>query len=168
MNRTYTREWYLAKVKRIREVMPDCAISSDIIAGFCTEDDQDHLDTLDVMRNSKYEYSYMFMYSERPGTLAAKRYKDDVPMEVKKKRLEEIVSLQNYLSLETNKLDIGKKVEVLIEGNSKKNEKQWMGRNSQNKVVVFDKTDKALQPGDYVWVEVKDCTQGTLLGDMVS
>lgn len=168
MNRTYTREWYLAKVKRIREVMPDCAISSDIIAGFCTEDDQDHLDTLDVMRNSKYEYSYMFMYSERPGTLAAKRYKDDVPMEVKKKRLEEIVSLQNYLSLETNKLDIGKKVEVLIEGNSKKNDKQWMGRNSQNKVVVFDKTDKALQPGDYVWVEVKDCTQGTLLGDMVS
>ncbi len=168
MNRTYTREWYLAKVKRIREVMPDCAISSDIIAGFCTEDDQDHLDTLDVMRNSKYEYSYMFMYSERPGTLAAKRYKDDVPMEVKKKRLEEIVSLQNYLSLETNKLDIGKKVEVLIEGNSKKNEKQWMGRNSQNKVVVFDKTDKALQPGDYVWVEVKDCTQGTLLGEMVS
>jgi tRNA-2-methylthio-N6-dimethylallyladenosine synthase len=168
MNRTYTREWYLAKVKRIREVMPDCAISSDIIAGFCTEDDQDHLDTLDVMRNSKYEYSYMFMYSERPGTLAAKRYKDDVPMEVKKKRLEEIVSLQNYLSLETNKLDIGKKVEVLIEGNSKKNEKQWMGRNSQNKVVVFDKTDKALQPGDYVWVEVKGCTQGTLLGEMVS
>jgi tRNA-2-methylthio-N6-dimethylallyladenosine synthase len=168
MNRTYTREWYLAKVKRIREVMPDCAISSDIIAGFCTEDDQDHLDTLDVMRNSKYEYSYMFMYSERPGTLAAKRYKDDVPMEVKKKRLEEIVSLQNYLSLETNKLDIGKKVEVLIEGNSKKNEKQWMGRNSQNKVVVFDKTDKALQPGDYVWVEVKGCTQGTLLGKMVS
>ncbi|MBM3444982.1 MAG: tRNA (N6-isopentenyl adenosine(37)-C2)-methylthiotransferase MiaB [Bacteroidetes bacterium] len=168
MNRTYTREWYLAKVKRIREVMPDCAISSDIIAGFCTEDDQDHLDTLDVMRNSKYEYSYMFMYSERPGTLAAKRYKDDVPMEIKKKRLEEIVSLQNQLSLETNKLDIGKKVEVLIEGNSKKNEKQWMGRNSQNKVVVFDKTDKALQPGDYVWVEVKDCTQGTLLGNMVS
>ncbi|MFM8587764.1 MAG: tRNA (N6-isopentenyl adenosine(37)-C2)-methylthiotransferase MiaB [Bacteroidota bacterium] len=168
MNRTYTREWYLAKVKRIREVMPDCAISSDIIAGFCTEDDQDHLDTLDVMRNSKYEYSYMFMYSERPGTLAAKRYKDDVPMEIKKKRLEEIVYLQNHLSLETNKLDIGKKVEVLIEGNSKKNEKQWMGRNSQNKVVVFDKTDKALQPGDYVWVEVKDCTQGTLLGNMVS
>lgn len=168
MNRTYTREWYLAKVKRIREVMPDCAISSDIIAGFCTEDDQDHLDTLDVMRNSKYEFSYMFMYSERPGTLAAKRYKDDVPMEIKKKRLEEIVSLQNYLSLETNKLDIGKKVEVLIEGNSKKSEKQWMGRNSQNKVVVFDKVDKAVQPGDYVWVEVKDCTQGTLLGDMVS
>ena len=168
MNRTYTREWYLAKVKRIKEIMPECAISSDIIAGFCTEDDQDHLDTLDVMRNTRYEYSYMFIYSERPGTLAAKRYKDDVPEEVKKKRLEEIVSLQNQLSLESNKLDIGKKFEVLIEGNSKKSETQWMGRNSQNKVIVFDKKDKALQPGDYVWIEVKDCTQGTLFGNMVS
>lgn len=148
--------------------MPDCAISSDIIAGFCTEDEQDHLDTLDVMRNSRYEYSYMFIYSERPGTLAAKRYKDDVPEDVKKKRLEEIVSLQNQLSLESNKLDIGKKFEVLIEGNSKKSETQWMGRNSQNKVIVFDKKDKALQPGDYVWIEVKDCTQGTLFGNMVS
>ena len=168
MNRTYTREWYLAKVKRIKEIMPDCAISSDIIAGFCTEDDQDHLDTLDVMRISKYEYSYMFVYSERPGTLAAKRYKDDVPEEIKKKRLEEIVSLQNQLSLASNQLDIGKKFEVLIEGNSKRSDKQWMGRNSQNKVVVFEKNDTVLQPGDYVWVEVKDCTQGTLLGNIVS
>ena len=168
MNRTYTREWYLAKVKRIKEIMPDCAISSDIIAGFCTEDDQDHLDTLDVMRNSKYEYSYMFAYSERPGTLAAKRYKDDVPEEVKKKRLEEIVSLQNKLSFESNLKDIGKKVEVLIEGDSKKSNLQWMGRNSQYKVVVFDKSDSSLQPGDYAWVEVTDCTQGTLLGKLVS
>ena len=168
MNRTYTREWYLAKVKRIKEVMPDCAISSDIIAGFCTEDDNDHNDTLDVMRASKYEYSYMFMYSERPGTLAAKRYKDDVPVEVKQKRLAEIVSLQNQLSLETNKLDIGKTVEVLIEGNSKKSDEQWMGRNSQNKVVVFDKTDARLKPGDYAMVVVHDCTQGTLIGKIVS
>lgn len=168
MNRTYTREWYLTKVKRIKEIMPDCAISSDIIAGFCTEDDQDHLDTLDVMRNSKYEYSYMFAYSERPGTLAAKRYKDDVPEEVKKKRLEEIVSLQNKLSFESNLKDIGKKVEVLIEGDSKKSNLQWMGRNSQYKVVVFDKSDSSLQPGDYAWVEVTDCTQGTLLGKLVS
>ena len=168
MNRTYTREWYLAKVKRIKEIMPDCAISSDIIAGFCTEDDQDHLDTLDVMRNSKYDYSYMFAYSERPGTLAAKRYKDDVPEEVKKKRLEEIVSLQNKLSFESNLKDIGKKVEVLIEGDSKKSNLQWMGRNSQYKVVVFDKSDSSLQPGDYAWVEVTDCTQGTLLGKLVS
>ena len=168
MNRTYTREWYLAKVKRIKEIMPDCAISSDIIAGFCTEDDQDHLDTLDVMRISMYEYSYMFAYSERPGTLAAKRYKDDVPEEVKKKRLEEIVSLQNKLSFESNLKDIGKKVEVLIEGDSKKSNLQWMGRNSQYKVVVFDKSDSSLQPGDYAWVEVTDCTQGTLLGKLVS
>ncbi len=168
MNRTYTREWYLAKVKRIKEVMPDCAISSDIIAGFCTEDDNDHYDTLDVMRTSKYEYSYMFMYSERPGTLAAKRYKDDVPLEVKQQRLAEIVSLQNQLSLETNKLDIGKTFEVLIEGNSKKSDEQWMGRNSQNKVVVFDKTDAIMKPGDYVLVVVHDCTQGTLIGKIVS
>ena len=168
MNRTYTREWYMAKVKRIREIMPDCAISSDIIAGFCTENDQDHLDTLDVMRASKYEYSYMFMYSERPGTLAAKRYKDDVPLEVKQQRLAEIVSLQNQLSLETNKLDIGKTFEVLIEGNSKKSDEQWMGRNSKNKVVVFDKTDAIMKPGDYAMVVVHDCTQGTLIGKIVS
>jgi tRNA-2-methylthio-N6-dimethylallyladenosine synthase len=168
MNRTYTREWYLAKVKRIREVMPECAISSDIIAGFCTEDDNDHLDTLDVMRNSKYEYSYMFMYSERPGTLAAKRYQDDVPMELKQKRLEEIVALQNHLSLESNKLDLGKKFEVLIEGNSKKSNQHWMGRNSQNKVVVFEKNGTTLKPGDYVMVDVYDCTQGTLIGNIVS
>ncbi|GDX44217.1 tRNA-2-methylthio-N(6)-dimethylallyladenosine synthase [Bacteroidota bacterium] len=168
MNRTYTREWYLSKVKRIRETMPDCAISADVIAGFCTEDDQDHLDTLDVMRISMYEYSYMFAYSERPGTLAAKRYKDDVPDEVKKKRLAEIVSLQNKLSFESNQKDIGKKVEVLIEGDSRKSNLQWMGRNSQNKVVVFDKSDTSLQPGDYAWIEVTDCTQGTLLGKLVS
>lgn len=168
MNRTYTREWYLAKVKRIREVMPECAISSDIIAGFCTEDDNDHLDTLDVMRNSKYEYSYMFMYSERPGTLAAKRYQDDVPMELKQKRLEEIVALQNHLSFESNKLDLGKKFEVLIEGNSKKSNQHWMGRNSQNKVVVFEKNGTTLKPGDYVTVDVYDCTQGTLIGNIVS
>ena len=168
MNRTYTREWYLAKVKRIREIMPDCAISSDIIAGFCTENDQDHLDTLDVMRNSKYEFSYMFMYSERPGTLAAKRYADDVPLAVKKDRLEEIVSLQNKLSLESNQQDLGKRYEVLIEGNSKRSDAQWMGRNSQNKVIVFDKKDHTLNPGDYVWVEVTDCTQATLFGNIVS
>ncbi|MEY3349075.1 MAG: hypothetical protein RLY46_1114, partial [Bacteroidota bacterium] len=162
------REWYMAKVKRIREVMPDCAISSDVIAGFCTEDDQDHLDTLDVMRNSKYEFSYMFMYSERPGTLAAKRYKDDVPDDVKKKRLEEIVSLQNQLSLESNQLDLGKQFEVLIEGDSKRSNKQWMGRNSQNKVIIFDKTNPSLKAGDYVNVHVTDCSQATLFGKPVS
>ncbi len=166
MNRTYTREWYLAKVKRIREIMPDCGISSDIIAGFCTETEDDHRDTLDVMEQSAYDFSYMFMYSERPGTLAAKRYADDIPAEIKKRRLEEIVSMQNRLSLESNKKDIGITCKVLIEGNSKKSAQHWMGRNSQNKVVVFPK-EGDFKPGDYVLVKVNDCTQGTLLGTLI-
>jgi len=169
MNRTYTREWYLAKVKRIKEIMPECTISADIMTGFCTETEQDHEDTLDIMRQSQYEYSYMFAYSERPGTLAAKRYTDDVPDEVKKRRLDEIVKLQNSLSLETNKLDIGKVFEVLIEGNSKKSDLQWMGRNSQNKVMVFDKIENnQLQPGSFVHVMAESCTQGTLMGKIVN
>lgn len=167
MNRTYTREWYLGRVNRIKEIMPDCAISSDIIAGFCTEEEQDHLETLDIMRKTAYEYSYMFAYSERPGTLAAKRYKDDVPEETKKRRLDEIVKLQNQLSLESNKKDIGKVFEVLIEGDSKKSNQQWMGRNSQYKVMVFDKADPSLKPGSYVHVLALECTQGTLMGTIV-
>lgn len=167
MNRTYTREWYLGRVNRIKEIMPDCAISSDIIAGFCTEEEQDHLETLDIMRKTAYEYSYMFAYSERPGTLAAKRYKDDVPEETKKRRLDEIVQLQNQLSLESNKKDIGKIFEVLIEGDSKKSNLQWMGRNSQYKVMVFDKADPSLKPGSYVHVLALECTQGTLMGKIV-
>ena len=166
MNRTYTREWYLAKVKRIREIMPDCGISSDIIAGFCTESEDDHRDTLDVMEQSAYDFSYMFMYSERPGTLAAKRYADDISTDIKKRRLEEIVSMQNRLSLESNKKDLGNIYKVLIEGNSKKSDQHWMGRNSQNKVVVFPKEGN-LNPGDYVFVKVHDCTQGTLLGTLI-
>jgi tRNA-2-methylthio-N6-dimethylallyladenosine synthase len=166
MNRTYTREWYLAKVKRIREIMPDCGISSDIIAGFCTESEDDHRDTLDVMEQSAYDFSYMFMYSERPGTLAAKRYADDISTDIKKRRLEEIVSMQNRLSLESNKKDLGNIYKVLIEGNSKKNDQHWMGRNSQNKVVVFPKAGN-LNQGDYVFVKVHDCTQGTLLGTLI-
>ena len=165
MNRTYTREWYLAKVRRIREVMPDCGISSDIIAGFCTETEDDHQDTLDVMRQSRYDFSYMFMYSERPGTLAARRYADDVPQDVKKRRLEEIVALQNNLSLESNRQDVGRVFRVLIEGNSRRSDQQWMGRNSQNKVIVFPKSDMpGMGPGDYVDVKVTDCTQATLMG----
>ena len=167
MNRTYTREWYLGRVNRIKEIMPDCAISSDIIAGFCTEEEQDHLETLDIMRKTAYEYSYMFAYSERPGTLAAKRYEDDVPEETKKRRLDEIVQLQNQLSLESNKKDIGKVFEVLIEGDSKKSNLQWMGRNSQYKVMVFDKADPSLKPGSYVHVLALECTQGTLMGKIV-
>lgn len=164
MNRTYTREWYLARVKRIREIMPDCGISSDIIAGFCTETEEDHQDTLDLMERSGYDFSYMFMYSERPGTLAAKRYADDVPTDVKRRRLEEIVATQNRLSLHSNRKDIGKTFRVLIEGDSKRSTQDWMGRNSQNKVVVFPKEGESFRPGEYVSVRIHDCTQGTLLG----
>ncbi|HRE39085.1 MAG TPA: tRNA (N6-isopentenyl adenosine(37)-C2)-methylthiotransferase MiaB [Chitinophagaceae bacterium] len=167
MNRTYTREWYMAKVDRIRQIMPDCGISSDIIAGFCTETEEDHKDTLSVMEYSRYDMSYMFFYSERPGTLAERRYTDDVPIEVKKRRLQEIVELQNRLSQESNKKDLGKTFKVLIEGDSKRSDKDWMGRNSQNKVVVFAKENYALKKGDYVNVKVEDCTQATLLGKIV-
>jgi tRNA-2-methylthio-N6-dimethylallyladenosine synthase len=164
MNRTYTREWYMAKVDRIREIMPDCGISSDIIAGFCTETEEDHQDTLSIMQHSKYDMSYMFFYSERPGTLAARRYKDDVPEDVKKRRLDEIVKLQNALSRESNLKDIGKTYKVLIEGNSKRSDQDWMGRNSQNKVVVFPKEQYELNKGQYVMVKVHDCTGATLIG----
>jgi tRNA-2-methylthio-N6-dimethylallyladenosine synthase len=166
MNRTYTREWYLAKVKRIREYMPDCGISADIIAGFCTETAEDHADTLDVMQQSAYDFSYMFMYSERPGTLAARRFADDVPEDIKKKRLNEIIALQNRLSLESNERDIGKTFTVLVEGNSRRSEDYWMGRNSQNKVIVFPKSaHPGLKPGSFADVTVQRCTQGTLLGN---
>lgn len=167
MNRTYTREWYMKKIDRIRELIPDCGISADIIAGFCTETEEDHADTLSVMEYSKYDMSYMFFYSERPGTLAQKRFEDDVPAEVKKRRLQEIVELQNRLSLESNKKDIGKTFKVLIEGNSKRSDSDWMGRNSQNKVIVFPKEEYALKKRDYVNVFVEDCTQATLLGKIV-
>jgi tRNA-2-methylthio-N6-dimethylallyladenosine synthase len=167
MNRTYTREWYMAKVERIREIMPECGISSDIIAGFCTEEELDHQQTLEIMEYSRYDYSYMFFYSERPGTLAQKRYTDDVPEEIKKRRLQEIVEVQNRLSLQNNKLDIGKSFKVLIEGNSRKSDADWMGRSSQNKVVVFSKGNFELKKGDYVTVKVTDCTQGTLLGHVL-
>ena len=166
MNRTYTREWYMAKVDRIRELIPDCGISSDIIAGFCTEEEEDHKNTLSIMEYSRYDMSYMFFYSERPGTLAARRYKDDIPEETKKRRLHEIVEIQNKLSLESNKKDIGKVFKVLIEGDSKKSNKDWMGRSSQNKVIVFPKNGDRLKKGDYVEVEVNDCTQATLLGTL--
>ena len=167
MNRTYTREWYMAKVDRIREIMPDCGLSSDIITGFCTEEEQDHKDTIDIMEYSRYDFSYMFFYSERPGTLAQRRYKDDIPEEIKKKRLQAIVEVQNRLSLQSNKKDMGKKFTVLIEGDSKRSEKNWTGRNSQNKVIVFPKENYELKKGDYVAVKVTDCTQATLLGEIV-
>jgi tRNA-2-methylthio-N6-dimethylallyladenosine synthase len=164
MNRTYTREWYMSKVDRIREIIPDCGISTDVITGFCTETEEEHRDTVSMMEYSKYDMSYMFFYSERPGTLAQRRYKDDVPDEVKKRRLMEVIEVQNRLSLESNKKDIGKTFTVLIEGTSKRSEEHWMGRNSQNKVLIFPKENYELKKGDYVNVEVTDCTQATLLG----
>jgi len=167
MNRNYSREWYMAKVGRIREIMPDCGISSDIIAGFCTETEDEHKETVNLMEYAKYDMSYMFFYSERPGTLAQRRYQDDVPEEVKKRRLVEIVETQNRLSLESNKRDLGKTFKVLIEATSKRSETDWMGRSSQNKVIVFPKEKYDLKPGDYVNVKVNDCTQATLLGEIM-
>lgn len=168
MNRTYTREWYLGRIKRIFEIIPDCGISSDIIAGFCTETEEDHQQTLGIMKSSHFDMSYMYFYSERPGTLAQRRYTDDVPLDVKKRRLAEIVGLQNQLSLESNKKDLGKTFKVLIEGESKKSNNDWMGRSSQGKVVVFPKDNYGLDKGDYVKVKINDCTQGTLLGNIIS
>ncbi len=166
MNRTYTREWYMNKIDRVREILPGCGISSDIIAGFCNETEEDHQETLSIMEYSKYDYSYMFFYSERPGTLAQRRYKDDIPEEVKKRRLAEIVDLQNRLSLQSNKADLGTVFKVLIEGSSKKSEDDWMGRTSENKVMIFPKGAFNYNAGDYVYVKTLSCTQGTLLGEI--
>ena len=167
MNRSYTREWYIAKVARIKEIMPDCGISSDVIAGFCTETEEDHRDTLSMMEYAGYDMSYMFFYSERPGTLAQRRYADDISLDVKKRRLQEIVELQGRLSHESNKKDIGKISKVLIEASSKKTDRDWMGRNSQNKVVVFPKGEQEHKPGNYVWVKITGCTQATLFAELV-
>jgi len=168
MNRTYTREWYMAKIKRIREIIPGCGISSDLIAGFCTETEDDHLDTLSLMEFAQYDMSYMFFYSERPGTLAARRYTDDVPEEIKRRRLSEIVKLQNQLSQKSNKKDIDKTFKVLIEGDSKKSDEDWMGRSSQNKVIVFSKKDNHYKKGDYALVKITECTGATLIGKSIS
>jgi tRNA-2-methylthio-N6-dimethylallyladenosine synthase len=167
MNRTYSREWYLAKVDRIREIIPNCGITSDIITGFCTETEEDHQDTLSAMAYSKYDMGYMYYYSERPGTLAERRFEDDVPLNIKKRRLQEIVDMQGKLSTQSNLNDIGKTFKVLIEGNSKKSETDWSGRTEQNKSIVFAKENYLLQKGDYVFVKVNTCTRATLLGEIV-
>jgi tRNA-2-methylthio-N6-dimethylallyladenosine synthase len=167
MNRTYDREWYIQKINRIYEIMPDCAISSDIIAGFCSETEEEHQDTLSIMKIANYTLSYMFYYSERPGTPAAKRLKDDISEEVKKRRLNEIIDLQNKISFEHNRPDVGKTFEVLIENNSKRSDAHWAGRNSQNKVLVFEKQPNT-KIGDYVQVKVTHFTKGTLMGEMVT
>src|SRR5690606_14406912 len=162
MNRGYSREWYMERIDAIRRIMPDCAISTDIITGCCSETDEEHQDTLSLMEYSKFDYPYMFKYSERPGTTAAKKMQDDVSEEVKGKRLQEVIELQTRLSLESNKKDLGKVMEVLVEGPSKKNPEEYCGRTSTNKMVVFPKQNT--QKGDYVWVEIKDCTSATLKG----
>jgi tRNA-2-methylthio-N6-dimethylallyladenosine synthase len=167
MNRTYTREWYIDRIEAIRRIIPDCAVSSDIIAGFCTETEQEHQDTLSIMEYSDYSMSYMFFYSERPGTLAARKYEDDIPLEVKKRRLQEIIRLQQQISFQHNQRDIGKRFKVLIEGNSKRSDQDFCGRNSQNKMIVFPKKP-GLQAGNYTWVEVHDATSATLKGTIVA
>ena len=162
MNRTYSREWYIAKVNRIREIIPDCGLSTDMITGFCTETEEDHQQSLSLMEYCRYDLAYMYFYSERPGTLAARRFADDVPEEVKKRRLQEMVDLHRQHSLQSMQRDVGKKFKVLVEGVSRKSEDELYGRNDQNKVVVFPKG--TLQKGEYVWVNIHACTAGTLLG----
>ena len=167
MNRTYSREWYLAKVDRIREILPNCGLTSDMIAGFCTETEEEHQDTLTLMDYSGFDMSYMYFYSERPGTLAARRFKDDISLEDKKRRLQEIVDKQGELSTKSNLNDIGKTFKILIETRSKRDANDWTGRTSQNKITVFPKSNESQKPGDYVWVKIQDCTRATLLGTIV-
>ena len=162
MNRGYTREWYLQRIDRIRELVPECGISTDIISGFCTETEEDHQDTLSIIEAAQFDFAYMFKYSERPGTLAAKKLEDDIPEEVKGRRLQEIINLQMRLSEESNRRDIGKTFEVLIEGPSRKSPDFLQGRNTQNKVIVFPREN--FEKGQYVNVLVQDCTSATLKG----
>ncbi|MFS4455021.1 tRNA (N6-isopentenyl adenosine(37)-C2)-methylthiotransferase MiaB [Maribacter sp. 2304DJ31-5] len=165
MNRLHTREEYFELIDNIKKIIPDCAISQDIIAGFPTETEEDHQDTLSLMEHVKYEYGFMFAYSERPGTPAAKKLPDDVPETVKKRRLQEIIAVQRKHAAYRTGQHVGKIEEVLIEGASKKSKDEWMGRNSQNIVVVFPKENYTV--GDFVNVKVNDCTSGTLIGEAV-
>ena len=166
MNRGYSREWYLKKVQRIREILgEECGLSSDMITGFCGETEEEHIETLDLMRQVRFDFAYMFAYSERPGTSAEKKWADDISPEVKKRRLEEIISLQTRHALERNQLDVGKSFRVLIEGTSKKSDDYLQGRNSANKVVVFPKCN--YHKGQYVEVMVESCTSATLLGKII-
>ncbi len=163
MNRTYTREWYIAKVDRIREILPGCGLSTDSITGFCTETEEDHQQTLNLFEYCEYDLAYMYFYSERPGTLAERRFEDDVPLEVKKRRLQEIVALHRIHSLKSMEREIGTTAKVLIEGNSKKSDAHWAGRSDHNKMVVFPKTGNFMK-GGYVDVLIESCTAGTLIG----
>ena len=165
IRRRYTAEWYLERVARIREVLPGCGITTDVIAGFCSETEEDHQRTLELFRKVGFDYAYMFYYSERPGTLAARHYPDDVPLDVKTRRLNEIIALQSELSLKSNQNDIGKTFRVLVEGPSKKNPEELCGRSGSNKMCVFP--GKGHKAGDYVDVKVLSCTSATLIGELV-
>lgn len=165
MNRKYTVEWYLDRVDAIRRYLPDCSITTDVIAGFSTETEEDHQATLDLFRRVRYDYAYMFMYSLREGTYAWKHLADDIPEEVKKRRLNEIIALQGEIALENNRKEVGREYEVLVEGVSHRSKEQLFGRNSQNKVIVFDHRDAEV--GTYRRVKVTSCTQATLLGELV-
>lgn len=165
MNRHYDSTWYLQRVDAIRHYLPDCSITTDVIAGFCSETEADHQATLDIFRRVRYDYAFMFKFSLRPNTYAEKHLSDDVPDEIKTKRLEEIIALQGQIALENNRLDVGKTFQVLVEGNSRRSDQQLFGRNSQNKVIVFDRHDA--QPGQYVNVRVTSCTAATLIGQLV-
>lgn len=165
MNRKYTREWYLERVEAIRKMIPDCGLSTDVFAGYHSETEEDHQETLSLMRICGYDSAFMFKYSERPGTYAAKHLPDDISEEVKVRRLNEIIELQNELSAQSNKRDIGKTFEVLVEGVSKRSKEQLFGRTEQNKVVVFDR--KNYKVGDFVQVKIIDTTSATLKGESV-
>jgi tRNA-2-methylthio-N6-dimethylallyladenosine synthase len=162
MNRKYDRDWYMERITAIRRILPGCSLSTDIITGFCTETEEDHQETLSLLKWAQFDFAYMFAYSERPGTGAARKLADDVPGDVKKRRLNEIIALQNSISAVVKKQDVGMKFEVLVEGVSKKSADRLFGRTSQNKVVVFP--GENLKPGDYVTVLVERCTSATLIG----
>ena len=165
MNREYTREWYIKRIKAIHQIIPDCSVSTDMIAGFCTETEEDHKESLSLMEWAGFDFAYMFKYSERPGTSAARKYPDDIPEEIKTRRLNEIIALQNRLSAKSKKADVGKIHHVLVEGTSKKSDDFLFGRNSQNKVVVFP--EEGLNTGDYVSILVEKSTSATLIGKVV-
>ena len=166
MNRNYTREWYDQKLARIRELIPDCGVSCDIISGFCSETEEEHQDTLSLMRNSEFDFSYMYYYSERPGTLAARKFEDDVDLETKKRRLAEVIEIQNEVSRRKNKDREGTVVRVLVEKESKKSDQDWMGRTDQNITCIFPKAQ--YQKGDYVDVRIERSTTTSLIGVGVS
>lgn len=165
MSRNYTREWYLDKIEMIKRIIPDCGISCDIIAGFCTETEQEHQDTLSLIEQCEFDFSYMYKYSERPGTPAAKKFTDDIPEDVKSRRLQEIISIQHKTSQEKNARYIGKTVKVLIEGNSKKSDNDWVGRNDQNVVVIFPK--ESFKKGDLVEVLIERSTTTSIIGKAI-